>query len=104
MPERAPRLTHQTLKVLRLFANQPREQMAGADIARMTKLGSGTLYPILDRFEKAGWLTSRWENVEPSSLGRPRRRLYQITGVGQQHVITALNELGVPAGGAAWAI
>lgn len=104
MRERAPRLTHQTLKVLRLFADQPRRQMSGSDIARVTKLGSGTLYPILDRFEKAGWLTSRWESVEPSNLGRPRRRMYEITGVGQQHVIAALNELGVSTGGAAWAV
>jgi len=99
----APRLTYQTLKVLRLFVDQPRRQMAGADIARLTKLGSGTLYPILNRFEKAGWLTSCWEISEPSNLGRPRKRLYQITGIGQQSVVAALRDLGIVTGDAAWA-
>lgn len=104
MADRQPRLSHQTLKVLRLFCDAPREERAGSAIARSTGLGSGTLYPILDRLESAGWLTSSWEVGEPSALGRPRRRLYTITALGQQQAVSALNELlGAPAGGASWA-
>jgi hypothetical protein len=33
---------------------------------KATKVGSGTLYPMLARLEAAGWLTSEWEVVDPS--------------------------------------
>jgi len=45
----------------------------------------GTLYRALGRLEKAGFLTSRWEDI--SSLAgesRPRRRLYRITDAGSE--------------------
>ena len=41
----------------------------------------GTLYKALSRLEEFGFLTSRWE--EPAAAeGRPRRRLYELTGQG----------------------
>jgi DNA-binding PadR family transcriptional regulator len=43
----------------------------------------GTLYKALDRMERAGLLTSRWEDpVLAAAAGRPRRRLYQISAAG----------------------
>ena len=43
----------------------------------------GTLYKALARLEKAGLLTSRWENpAQAADEGRPRRRLYEVTGEG----------------------
>ena len=45
----------------------------------------GTLYKALDRLEKAGLVQSRWEDPEAAaSEGRPRRRLYQVTGLGER--------------------
>jgi DNA-binding PadR family transcriptional regulator len=76
------RMSLQTLRVLEAFLEEPGEQLAGADVARRGHLASGTLYPILLRLESAGWLTSRWENIDPSDAGRPRRRLYRITPTG----------------------
>lgn len=44
----------------------------------------GTLYRALARMEQAGLLTSRWEEAELSEgEGRPRRRLYRVTGLGE---------------------
>jgi PadR family transcriptional regulator, regulatory protein PadR len=41
----------------------------------------GTLYKALGRLEELGLLTSEWE--EPAAAeGRPRRRLYELTGQG----------------------
>jgi PadR family transcriptional regulator PadR len=40
----------------------------------------GTLYKALGRLEDLGMLTSRWE--EAAVEGRPRRRLYELTGQG----------------------
>jgi PadR family transcriptional regulator len=43
----------------------------------------GTLYKALARLEKAGLLTSRWEDpARAEEEGRPRRRLYEVTGAG----------------------
>jgi PadR family transcriptional regulator PadR len=41
----------------------------------------GTLYKALGRLEEFGLLTSRWEDAEAAE-GRPRRRLYELTGQG----------------------
>ena len=81
-PEKEPRMSLQTLRVLEAFLEEPGEQLAGADVARRGHLASGTLYPILLRLESAGWLTSRWENIDPADAGRPRRRLYRMTPTG----------------------
>src|SRR5574341_908026 len=94
-PDDAPRLTHQSLKVLRLFADAPMASLAGADMMRATGLLSGTIYPILLRFEHYGILESDWERERPED-GRRRRRLYSITQHGRAVAHRALAELGVP--------
>ena len=43
--------------------------------------GHGTLYKALGRLEEFGLLASRWEDAEAVE-GRPRRRLYALTGEG----------------------
>ena len=44
----------------------------------------GTLYKALDRLERAGYLESRWEDPHVAALdGRPRRRSYRVTAVGE---------------------
>lgn len=77
--ERAVRMSLQTLRVLEAFLENPAAELSGADVQKRGRLASGTLYPILLRLESAGWFTSRWETVDPSSVGRPRRRLYRLT-------------------------
>lgn len=52
----------------------------GYDLSRETALKSGTLYPILMRLERTGWLEARWED-EPAP-GKPRRHLYRLTADG----------------------
>jgi PadR family transcriptional regulator, regulatory protein PadR len=45
----------------------------------------GTLYKALSRMERAGLLSSRWEDpTVAADEGRPRRRLYQVTALGEQ--------------------
>ncbi len=76
------RLSLQTLKVLEAFLEDPSAELAGADVNRRSGIASGTLYPNLLRLEAAGWLASRWEAIDPSKAGRPRRRLYRLTRTG----------------------
>ena len=86
-----PRLSYQTLRVLRLLMDVG--QLCGADISKQTEMLSGTVYPILMRLEKAGWLTSKWERIEPSKEGRPRKRLYRLTRKGHEKAMLALTAL-----------
>jgi DNA-binding PadR family transcriptional regulator len=94
------RLSHQSLRVLRAFLDalggNVRAELAGADIMRAAKLSSGTIYPILLRFEKAGLLVSRWEADAPEVLGRPRRRFYRMTPAGMKVAHDALGQLSAP--------
>jgi len=47
----------------------------------------GTLYKALGRLEDAGLLASQWEDVELAHQdGRPRRRLYTVTGLGERRL------------------
>ena len=45
-------------------------------------LEAGSLYPALERLEKKGWLTSRWD---ASPTGR-RARYYAITAAGRKQL------------------
>jgi PadR family transcriptional regulator PadR len=97
-----PRLTTQGLKVLGALMSCPRDEVSGADIARATKLPSGTLYPILVRLENARWLESSWEVGDPHELGRPRRRFYRITSLGMRSAQSAFREVTSTIRGLAW--
>jgi PadR family transcriptional regulator PadR len=81
-PSRDVRMSFQTLKVLEAFLESPTRERSGADVHKRSGLASGTLYPILLRLESAGWLVSRWETIDPSAAGRPRKRLYRLTASG----------------------
>ncbi len=77
--DRDVRMSLQTLRVLEVFLEDPATQLSGADVQKRVGVASGTLYPILLRLESAGWFVSRWESIDPSAAGRPRRRLYRLT-------------------------
>jgi DNA-binding PadR family transcriptional regulator len=54
----------------------------------------GTLYKALSRLEEFGLLTSRWEDAAAAE-GRPRRRLYELTGEGARVARSGLAEQAV---------
>ncbi len=100
--DNALRLTGPVIKVLGALVSSTADELSGAQIARITKLPSGTLYPILMRLERAKWVASRWETEAPQELGRPRRRFYQITGAGDKKIKAIFRELQSAIGGLAW--
>lgn len=97
-----PRLTAQVLKVLGVLTSSQQNEVSGAEINRLANLSSGTLYPILLRLEKAGWVKSHWETEDPRKLGRPRRRFYQMTSVGASRTRSAFREVRLAMGELAW--
>jgi DNA-binding MarR family transcriptional regulator len=74
-------LTKKVRIVLRhLLAVNPVHPAWGLSICRGTGLSSGSIYPILDRLLKAGWVESRTETHPP--VGRPPRTFYKLTELG----------------------
>jgi PadR family transcriptional regulator PadR len=76
-----PRMTIPTQRVLQALLSDAGE-LYGVEIGDLARLRSGTVHPILARFEALGWLTSRWEDVDPQAAGRPPRRYYRLTAEG----------------------
>lgn len=67
------------------------------DAKRLTS--HGTLYKALARLERAGLLSSSWEDPDiAASEGRPRRRFYRVTGEAEVAVQVA-RRLHQPAHG-----
>jgi DNA-binding PadR family transcriptional regulator len=63
----------------------------GFDLMHLTGLPSGTMYPMLRRLEASGLVRSRWEaKAEAHGEGRPRRREYRLTAVGESALSEAL--------------
>jgi len=91
------RLSHQGIRVLKALLDQHerdvRARLSGADVMRIVGLQSGTVYPLLLRFETHGIVESDWEEQPPEKLGRPRRRLYRLTAVGISTAQSVLSEL-----------
>lgn len=73
-----------------LLASTHDEPAWGLKICEEADLGSGTVYPILDRLTEHGWIQAR-EEVGPHP-GRPARRYYELTGVGRANSVRALEE------------
>lgn len=84
-------MTLQTQLVLQAMINNGvDEEQYGLEICENAELPPGSIYPILARLERVGWLVSRWEDIDPHEHGRPRRRYYRLTSDGAQRSYAAL--------------
>src|SRR4051812_44705096 len=86
----APRMTIPTQLVLRVLLAETGEERYGYEIGEAAGLASGTVHPILARLEGAGWVESRWEDVDAKAAGRPARRYYRLTADGAESARDAL--------------
>lgn len=78
-----------TLQVLRVLQSLIEEGPSyGSALIKSARLASGSLYPILDRLERAGVIEGAWEQVDAKELGRPRRRTYSFTPTGRSWAIS----------------
>ena len=73
------RMTYATARVLQALDEGLRY---GFDIADVTGLRGGTVYPILRRLADEGFVTSSWEPAEIGrGEGRPSRKYYRLLPV-----------------------
>jgi DNA-binding PadR family transcriptional regulator len=83
-----PKLSFGAVSILHAVASGSR---FGFDIIDATGLTSGTVYPTLDRLERAGLLRSRWEAESAAHRqGRPARRYFSMTPAGARTLTAAL--------------
>ncbi|MFI1988454.1 PadR family transcriptional regulator [Actinoplanes sp. NPDC020271] len=78
------RATPAVSRVLAVFLEDPAADRYGLDLMRVSGYPSGTLYPILARLERAGWIEARWERLDPAVAGRPARKYYRLTPDGAE--------------------
>ncbi|MFT4279660.1 PadR family transcriptional regulator [Microbacterium sp.] len=71
------RVTAATADVLDVLL-QAEDPVWGLHVVGLTGRPAGSVYPILERLERLGWITSEWE--EPSERRGARRRLYVLSG------------------------
>lgn len=85
------RMTQATSLILRALATGYQH---GFEIMEVTRLASGTVYPVLRRLEKDGAVESMWEGQEAArEAGRPRRRVYSLNERGHLHAAEATRRL-----------
>jgi PadR family transcriptional regulator PadR len=89
-------MTIPTQLVLRTLLADPTQARYGVEIGQAAGLPSGTIHPILARLEGVGWLSSRWEAIDPRAEGRPARRYYRLTPDGLALARAALARASSP--------
>jgi len=85
------RVTTTTIEVLKCIYSLDGVAVWGLEISKLTGLKTGTVYPILERLELLGWLTSEWENTQDRN--GPRRRTYRLTPEASQEMRELTKEL-----------
>lgn len=91
------RVTAATVDVLSVLVSTG-EPAWGLLVIKNSGRPAGSVYPILERLESSGWVTSHWEE-EPERSG-PRRRYYELTAEGApaaRSAVAAFHARGVSA-------
>lgn len=88
---RPPHLSWNAALVLKALVEGHRY---GFEIIGVTGLPSGSVYPLLRRFESSGLVESRWEDEAAAHAeGRPARRYYQATEAARVALSVALERI-----------
>ena len=87
-----PRITGNVAAVLAAMVEDPQRPWYGLELARDSNIGSGTIYAVLRRLERSGWVEASWEAIDPAAEGRPARRLYQLASKRVPQAVRAVDE------------
>ncbi|WP_246081177.1 PadR family transcriptional regulator [Nonomuraea mesophila] len=79
------------MALLRVLLTDPERDRYGLELCESAGMPSGTVYPILARLERIGWLESRLEYPETHvTQARPVRRYYRLTADGAEQARDAV--------------
>ncbi len=81
------RITAATIDVLSVLSASA-EPSWGLAVIKASGRPAGSVYPILERLETSGWVTSSWEENDERS--GPRRRYYELTAEGAMAARSAI--------------
>lgn len=84
------RVTASKVKVLQVMLDDPSADHWGYQLMEQSGVKSGSLYPILRQLEDVGWVESHRESINREREGRPPRRYYKLTGLGERAASTAV--------------
>lgn len=84
------RVTFQARLVLQALLDRAGAETYGFELAQITGLKPGSLYPLLRRLLAEHWVSERWEEIDESAAGRRRRRYYSLTALGERHARQAV--------------
>ena len=80
-----------SLSAIAVLSAVSRSVQHGFDIMDATELPSGTVYPVLGRLERDGYVKSSWESPAVAQREkRPPRRYYEITAAGSRRLAESL--------------
>jgi DNA-binding PadR family transcriptional regulator len=80
-----------SLSAVAVLSAVSRSVRYGFDIMDATELPSGTVYPVLGRLERDGYVRSKWESQAVAQREkRPPRRYYEITASGSRALIASV--------------
>jgi DNA-binding PadR family transcriptional regulator len=86
MSRKQRRLSDEAAAVLRLFVEESGRERFGLEIIKAASIKSGSLYPILHRFEERRLILAQWEDIETAALARRRpRRKYRLNPDQAEH-------------------
>src|SRR5260370_41376398 len=89
------RLTTPVRIVLDALAHaDPDSPLWGYKLTELTGLGSGTIYPIMERLEAGNYVVAWLETPKPAN--RPPRRVYHLNNTGRGLSATAAAGVGGP--------
>lgn len=75
-------LTRQEHAVLGHMLQRPGSDYYALEISKAIRVSARSLYPILNLFERLGWIEGEWED-ENKDAGGSRRRYYRLTLAGK---------------------
>lgn len=81
-------LSPHAARLLGTFLASPTSRFYGYELLQETGMKSGSLYPVLGRFEKLGWIQGE---MQESPGSRPPRRVYELDPDGAAHAQAALD-------------
>lgn len=87
------RITAATVDVLDCLISEP-DSTWGLHIIKRSSRPAGTVYPILERLERSGWVGSEWDDSDERP--GPRRRLYRLTPDGLAAARTVVADFSRP--------